>query len=108
MKGHHMQLRVFRSTRGRARGTQQPKVFAQLGDAAIERLNGSIGSGEHHSTFHHGQNISGQCVWISAAGEAILNLRNAFTDSPNPAFKIFRDQLVSWPVLGIDFQGETA
>jgi hypothetical protein len=83
-------------------------MLTELGDTPVEGLDGGVGSGQHHSTFHHRKNIGRKRFPVGAFGEPSLDVLDTLPHCSDPTLKIFGDQRMSRTVLGIDFQSQAA
>ena len=100
---------IFCPSGGRfLRGQKQEKVLVKLLDGAVEGVDGAVGAGDHDAAFHDGKDVGGEGVGVSAFGEAMFDLVDAFADCGDPALEVFGDEFVGGAVFGVDFECEAA
>jgi hypothetical protein len=93
---------------GFLRRKEQGEVLPELFDGAIEGVDGAVGTRDHDSTFHDGEDVGCQGFRVGVFREAVLDLVDALADGADPALEVFCDEFVCGAVFGINLQGEAA
>ena len=83
-------------------------MLAQLFDGAVKGLDGAVGTGDHDSALHDGQDIGCELFGIGVFWEIGFDLIDALADGTDPALKVFCDELVGGPVFRVDLESEAA
>ena len=83
-------------------------MLAQLFDGTVKGLDGAVGTGDHDSALHDGQDIGCELFGVGVFWEIGFDLIDALADGTDPALKVFCDELVGGPVFRVDLESEAA